>query len=200
MGCITSFFMVQVLKLLNVFKSYEFRGELILRLFFPRMPKFARKDKQFRNRYSWFFWAQLTRLLVSWSYNFFTTVFTKVTKKYQWILGLFTPLIKELFIWLFVKLTSKASGSGNNKHTTKLSCIHYVESRHAVFMAIMVGSLLTPLTTYIIIGMDFAINIYKGLEIVYLLKYSKKYNAVNHGKFLLNIGCNYDSILLRLRQ
>ena len=27
MGCITSFFMVQVLKLLNVFKSYEFRGE-----------------------------------------------------------------------------------------------------------------------------------------------------------------------------
>ena len=183
MGCITSFFMVQILKLLNVFKSYEFRGELILRLFFPRMPKFARKDKQFRNRYSWFFWSQLTRLAVSWSYNFFTTIFTKVTKKYQWILGLFTPLIKEFFAWSFVKLTSKASGS-SYKHATKLSCIHYVESRHAVFMAIMVGSLLTPLTTYIILGMDFAINIYKGFEIVYLLKYSKKSNAKNHGRFL----------------
>ena len=156
---------------------------LILRLFFPRMPKFARKDKQFRNRYSWFFWSQLTTLAVSWSYNFFTTVFTKVTKKYQWILGLFTPLIKEFFAWSFVKLTSKASGS-SYKHATKLSCIHYVESRHAVFMAIMVGSLLTPLTTYIILGMDFAINIYKGFEIVYLLKHSTKCNAKYHGKFL----------------
>ena len=150
------------------------------------MPKFARKDKQFRNRYFWFILAQLNTLGASWAYNFCQTLFTKVTRKYQWIMGLFTPLIKELFTWSFVKFSSKASAGYGNKHTTKLACIHYVESRHAVFVAILAGSLLTPLTTYIIIGMDFTINILKGLEIVYLLKYSKKSNAKNQGTFLSN--------------
>ena len=148
------------------------------------MPKFARKDKQFRNRYFWFLMSQLNTLGASWAYNFCQTLFTKVTRKYQWIMGLFTPLIMELFTWSFVKISTKASGGSGNKHITKLSCVHYVASRHAVFVAILAGSLLTPLTTYIILGMDFAINIFKGLEIVYLLKYSKKNNAKNQGRFL----------------
>ena len=67
--------------------------------------------------------------------------------------------------------------------TVKLSAIQYTESRHALFLTIMVGSVATDATVYATVGSDFLINIYKGLKIVYLLKYSSKENAANEGKF-----------------
>ena len=46
----------------------------------------------------------------------------------------------------------------------------------------MMGSILTELTQWIIIGMDFVMNLYTGLKIVYKLKYSKKENAEDHSR------------------
>ena len=51
-----------------------------------------------------------------------------------------------------------------------------MEVRHASFLAIMLGGVATQATTYCVIGMDFALNIYHGLKIVYKLKYSNKSN------------------------
>ena len=41
-----------------------------------------------------------------------------------------------------------------------------MESNHAIFVAIILGNV-TPTTVYCIIGIDFAINIYHALNIVY---------------------------------
>ena len=151
-------------------------------IFFLRMPKHARKDKQFRKRYAWFFLTQLTGLLIAILYQIWTTAFIKVPQDYQWVLGLLTPIIvKDIFVWALDNLSSRATGQ-NRTDATNLSCLHYIESKHAIFVSIMMGSILTPFTTWIILGMDFVMNIYTGLKIVHLLKYSKKENAEDDGR------------------
>ena len=65
---------------------------------------------------------------------------------------------------------------------SKISSIHLIETAHAVQLTIVLASVATPMTTYMILGMDFLINIYHGLKIVYQLKYSEKENAKHEGK------------------
>ena len=45
-----------------------------------------------------------------------------------------------------------------------------MELRHAIFLATMLGDAASVATTSVIIGMDFLLNIYHGLKIVYLTK------------------------------
>jgi hypothetical protein len=48
-----------------------------------------------------------------------------------------------------------------------------VESRHALFLATVLGDAATLATTCVIIGMDFLLNIYHGFKIVYFIKKKK---------------------------
>ena len=93
-----------------------------------------------------------------------------------------TIVIRVFFVWILTKIVYQALGK-HNQCNAKLSCIHYMESRHSLFLAIMMGSVATPATTYIIVGMDFVINIFSGLKIVYKLRYSKEKNAKENGSY-----------------
>ena len=108
-----------------------------------------------------------------WGYVFFATVFVRMPSEYQWILALICPLVVEFFAWILLSIACKAVGGSCEFHGPKLACLHYVESKHAMFLAIMVGSVANDLSTWIILGMGFVINIYQGLKIVYMLKTSK---------------------------
>ena len=151
-------------------------------MFSPRIPKFARKDKQLQKKFAWFFLSQCSLLLAAWTYGFFTTAFLNTPSDYQWVLGLISPLVRVFFVWILTKIVYQALGE-HNQCNAKLSCIHYMESRHSLFLAIMMGSVATPATTYIIVGMDFVINIFSGLKIVYKLRYSKEKNAKENGNY-----------------
>ena len=116
-------------------------------------------------------------LLAAWGYSLLGTGFAFVPKDYQWILGIFSPLAREFYVWLSLEVSFKAAGPGSRgKESIVFPCKHYMEVRHASFLAIMLGGVATQATTYCVIGMDFALNIYHGLKIVYNLKYSKKSN------------------------
>ena len=137
---------------------------------------------ELQKKYGWFFLSQCFLLLAAWVYGFFTTAFLNTPSDNQWVLGLISPLVREFFVWMLIKIVFKALGEHNNT-SAKLSCIHYMESRHSLFLAIMMGSVATPATTYIIVGMDFVINIFSGLKIVYKLRYSKEENAKENGSY-----------------
>ena len=49
-----------------------------------------------------------------------------------------------------------------------------METRHCLFLAVMLGSVANTVTTYCIIGLDFAINIYHGFSIVKMAKLKGK--------------------------
>ena len=146
------------------------------------MPKFARIDKQCQKKFGWFVLTQFFLLLAFWTYGFLTTAFSNIPSDYQWMLGLISPSVRILFVWMLMKLVSKALGQHNNA-SARLSCNHYMESRHALFLAIMLGSVATPASTFIILGLDFVINIYLCLKIVHKLRYSKEENAKENGSY-----------------
>ena len=70
------------------------------------------------------------------------------------------PRTLPIYINLFFYSISKA-------------CTHYVEARHAIFLATILGDVATIATTFVIIGMDFLLNIYHALKIVYFIKKKK---------------------------
>ena len=92
---------------------------------------------------------------------------------YQWILGIILPLVREFFVWNLTTVSNKAAGErSRNSYTLRFTCSHYMETRHAIFLAIMMGNA-ADTTVYTILGIDFVLNIYHGMQIVY-----KKINAV----------------------
>ena len=155
------------------------------------MPKIVRSDSHFKKRFGFYFVAQCLRPITAWLYGFLGTAFLKAPKEYQWIIAIFTPLVREIFVWTLLEVSYRASGISNltrliqgthGSHSKypqklKLSCIHYMGSRHALFLAVVMGSVATSATTNVIIALDFAINVYLALNIIYLLKYSKKENS-----------------------
>ena len=50
---------------------------------------------------------------------------------------------------------------------------HYMESRHAVFLCTMMGSVASNESAYLILGMDFLMNIYNACKIISKFKKSK---------------------------
>ena len=60
---------------------------------------------------------------------------------------------------------------------------HYVEARHAVFLVTVLADTATLATTSVIIGMDFLLNIYHGLKIVYFIKKKKASPSDDNCKF-----------------
>ena len=148
-----------------------------------RIPKLERKIPGTLKRYVWLVIALLSKIVGAIGYAIFTTALVKAPKEYQWIVAAIgSPVIREINAWILTTCCYKASGK-QEFDTVKLSAIQYTESRHALFLTIMVGSVATDETVYAVVGYDFLMNIYTGLKIVYLLKYSSKENAANEGKF-----------------
>ena len=101
----------------------------------------------------------------------FGTAFIYIPREYQWLLALISPLIREFFVRFSLEISYKSAGNGSRgAYSVKFPCMHYMESRHATVLAIILGGVATQTSSYCIIGMDFAINIYHGLRIVYRFK------------------------------
>ena len=67
------------------------------------------------------------------------------------------------------------------------ACNHYVEARHAIFLATILGDAATIATTSVIIGMDFLLNIYHGLKIIYFIKKKKASPLDENSKFKITL-------------
>ena len=97
-------------------------------LFFYRMPKSARKDPKFKKRFIHFFQSGALRSMAAITYMLLASVFTLVPSEYQWVLGILTPILREFWVWILLKVTYMAAGTPDNA-ATKLTGIHYMGSR-----------------------------------------------------------------------
>ena len=68
----------------------------------------------------------------------------------------------------------RASGdSTKSSRSVTLTIIHFVEVRHGIFLAVVLGNA-TDATIYVILALDFTMNVLKGMHIVYkVLKQGK---------------------------
>ena len=106
-------------------------------------------------------------LLVLWGYAIFGTAFVKVPKHYQWILALLSPFVRDLAAKLMLAVAFKSAGKENKgKYSVKFPALHYVTTKHAVFLAIIVGGVATPATSICIMATDFAKTLQSTWKII----------------------------------
>ena len=99
-------------------------------------------------------------------YLFIAKIMITCPEKFQWIVALLLPLYREFSIWLIFRCAKKASDGDLRK--TEIVCNHTIGSGHAFALSYMLGSIATIETTGIILGIDFFINIFTCLKIIYL--------------------------------
>jgi hypothetical protein len=111
------------------------------------------------------FWARvqavilllLTNVLITLFYFGFWWLFTIVPTTFQPLLALALPFIREVFGHIISALGRRSAGG----HVPSVDMIagHIVSLFHALFISSCIGSLATEITTCILLGMDFVINL-----------------------------------------
>ena len=137
---------------------------VIFRLYYAQ-----NKLSNLNERFAWFLGGLNFGVIfgVTWIYPILGFAFSIVPKELQWILALATPLVREFWVWIGPKVCFKASGTGSKgKVSTQLICQHYMETKHAVFLAVIIGGVATSESTYCILAVDFLLNMIRTWRIV----------------------------------
>ena len=128
-----------------------------------RFSKEAKQEPNFWARYLWVLVINGLVILFVWIYKSLATQMINIKPEYQWILALLVPLLREVSIWTLLKAVSKAAvGFSPNEMTV----YHSFETRYAVFLSIILGSIATAESSYCLIAIDFLTNLYHGIKIV----------------------------------
>ena len=112
-------------------------------------------EDNIKKRFAWYVLAAVGVIpLSSWGYSVLGYIFGLAPLEYQWVLGLLSPLVREMFVWMLQEVSYKGAGEGSRGiYSIRLSTSHYMEVRHAIFLAVILGSIATPATSYCIIGL-----------------------------------------------
>ena len=91
------------------------------------------------------------------------------------------------YIWITDKLLEHSAES--DILGTRLIGFYCVTTRHAVMQCFYVGLFATPLTTYLVLGFDFFINVYLSVKIIWVRKKNPE-NVVKQVSLLQELAIN----------
>ena len=133
-----------------------------------RLSKTTLDEPNVKTRYAWFLSQILVLIFFVWGYGVFGSAFTNAPPEYQWILAFIAPFVQDLFSKILNKVSCKLAGEGSQTTNKMIKFLsqHYVISKHSVFMAVIVGGVATPATSYCIMALDFCIAMKKGLGLI----------------------------------
>ena len=137
-----------------------------------------RRNKSFRRRIKFFLLALAFSFFVaSIIYNkIIMKMFLIFPRKYQWGISIILPIIREISIWVTQKLASK--GARGDQQGMEIVVSYTICTRHAIFLAVVLGSSATAITGIMILAVDFIINLYLTVRIIWI----KKFNEFNTEK------------------
>ena len=116
------------------------------------------QDPNIKKRFAWYVLCAAGVIpVMTWGYSVLGFVFAIFPTDYQWILGVLSPLVREMFIWMIQETVYRGAGEGaRDQYSIRLTSSYYMETRHAIFLAIILGSIATPITCYCVIGIKIA--------------------------------------------
>ena len=145
---------------------------VIIILSFTMLFRIAIDQFDIKFRYAWFLGRYFVIFLIFWGYQILGYAFVNFPKNYQWILAFFTPFARICFSKALQFVIQKAYGEGCPKEKwIQFLLIHYVTTRHTIFLAVIVGGVSTSETSYCIMAIDFAKVIQSGWNIIQKYKY-----------------------------
>ena len=131
-----------------------------------QFPQKLRKDEKFRKRMKYMYHALFISSTIPTQYHLIGIVFIAVPPEYQWALALCLPIVREVNLSIMLRMSRTASECKSWPVVCSVS--HYTNARHSMFMAVIIGSVVTYETSLLILGIDFVINIYLCLKLIYL--------------------------------
>ena len=142
---------------------------MVIALWFS-FPQHWRKRPQFRKRLRYLNCALLYILLMSVEYWFLSWLFFTIPQDFQWTLALTLPFTREVGSSILTLLCVKASGSKDS--TCELVSINLAITYHSLFLSVCIANTATDLTIWILLVIDFLINICFSVRIYFLKKKS----------------------------
>lgn len=131
-------------------------------------PSEWRKNRDFRKRFKFRIGTIVWALLMGLQYELASVVMTKYQNVYQPILSLLFVFIREANAWISGKLIKNtANGDVSGAQHVASS---YVTIFYGVVICYILGSSATKETSFVLMGLDFVINIYLSLKLVWLKK------------------------------
>ena len=108
----------------------------------------------------------LESLIFTILYALFIMMLKKTPSNIQWVVGLGLPIIREGFSWLKTKLLLLAFEETNS------NVVEIIRTNvgHGLRLSVSLGTFATKMTGYIILSIDFAMNIWNSIKIVKLRK------------------------------
>ena len=140
---------------------------LYVHLYF-QFPENTRKNTTFKKRIKYLYSSLIFSSLLQTQYHLLTLAFRNISVKFQWILGIFLPVVRHGNTQYLLRNSFKSSGT--KLWPTECSVSHWINLKNALFIAITVGTYATEETSYVLLGIDFLINLYCCFKIIYFYK------------------------------
>ena len=129
---------------------------------------FPRRVRQNKNLLKRMGWAILQSVLVN-VYGTINTVIIGILRKssdeYQPLLAIVLPVWREIYVWVFIKISHKATDGD------QCGSIIYLKFQtnvlYAIQLCIVLGSIATDVTSWVLIGVDYSLNIWLCFKIVW---------------------------------
>lgn len=130
---------------------------MLLTLWF-QYPKAWRSEKRVKTRVILGIAIGIQATLVNFTYNGIENAFERMPENYQWLLVFVLIAVREVNAWLTPYLSKTITGVKKDLAFDAIGT-HYSAIRHIMFLSVNLGSKTTELTTYLMLGIDFSINI-----------------------------------------
>lgn len=146
----------------NIVSVYSSCIPFIITLWY-NFPIEVRKNEKGRKRMYAFMLYIAWHWCFAFQYSILAILFQKIPSSFQWILVIILPLQRELNIFLVYKLYKKFSHADELVMKSFLN-IH-INAGHSLFLVIKIGSMATDVTTYLILSVEFMINLHSCYKI-----------------------------------
>ena len=130
------------------------------------IPKHLATEKDFQKKVLAFIFSRFIVMFVDIQYKMCTFLFTSLSLKLQWILAFLLPFLREFNFQIMNKIMIQFPGIDDDD---VIACIVIgMNTFHAVYVAVKIGHTATQITSYLILVIDFILNLYSCHGIITL--------------------------------
>ena len=131
-------------------------------------PMHWRKNENFGERFSFYFHYCIFFIIMANVIWYINTLIKSSSDQFQPIVALLLPLLREAFERISIIIVERSAAGDVEK--ARIFVQYSIATRHTVNLCIMVGQVATFTTSCVLIAVDFSVNIYFCLRIIWLKK------------------------------
>ena len=121
-------------------------------------PKHLATEQEFQKKVLAFIFSRFMVMFVDMQYTICTFLFTSLDLKLQWILAFLLPCLREFNFQIMNKIMIEFPGLDDDDVSAAI--VVGMNTFHAMYVAVKIGHTATQITSYLILAIDFILNLY----------------------------------------